>query len=405
MRLLQPLRQTQFALLWGGLALSALGDQVYLVALAWLAVQAFGANAGLLTALTAGSTLAAALVAGRWADRRDQPRVMVAADLARAGALLAAVAAWSALGPSPIALGVAVAVLGAGQALFRPALQAVLPALVSDGERLPAANALLDSTERMARLLGPALVGLLAGLVPPLHFLSLDALSFVASAGAVLAAAQLAALANVRRTGARESVLESLARGFRTLRRHSLIYVATLTGGVLNGAWFATFYLALPLRLGAEAGSLGAYGRVMAAYGAGNLASMLVVGSRGMPQRPGRVTFASDAMLGLGILLVAGAAALDGPATVPLLAAGAAVTAAAAPPADIPLAVLRQTELPRADLPAAMRAVMAVSQTGMLVAMLLAPAALRGMGPSAFVGLCGAAVVLVSGLGLIRFWR
>jgi hypothetical protein len=402
-RLVRPLRQPAFALLWAGLAFSALGDQVYVVALAWLAVQAFGANAGLLSALTAACALTAALFAGRWVDHRVQPGVMVAADLARAGALVGAVAAWSALGPSPAALGLAVAVLGAGQSLFRPAMQAVLPVLVRSAPDLPAANALLDSTERMARLGGPALVGLLGGVVPPLQFLSLDALTFVGSAAAVVLAARMAALAGVRRAGTRDGVLEGLVRGFRTLRGHPLLYRATLVGFVSNGAWLATFYLALPLRLGS--GRLGAYGAVMAAYGLGNLASMLVVGSRPATTRPGWVVLVADTCFSAGILLVGVAASLDGPALVPCLAAGAALTAASAPPADILLAVLRQTELPRADLPAAMRAVIAVAQGGFLVAMLAAPAALRAVAPGTFIAGCGAAGVVASVLGLGRFRR
>ena len=44
-------------------------------------------------------------------------------------------------------------------ALFRPAMQSTLPRLARDPAQLPPANALLDTTERIARLLGPGLVG------------------------------------------------------------------------------------------------------------------------------------------------------------------------------------------------------------------------------------------------------
>ena len=39
MRVLAPLRQKDIALLWGGLAISAVGDQLYLVALVWIATR------------------------------------------------------------------------------------------------------------------------------------------------------------------------------------------------------------------------------------------------------------------------------------------------------------------------------------------------------------------------------
>ena len=42
MRLFRPLRRAEIALLWGGQTLSALGDQLYGVALSWIAVEEIG---------------------------------------------------------------------------------------------------------------------------------------------------------------------------------------------------------------------------------------------------------------------------------------------------------------------------------------------------------------------------
>src|SRR5471032_1118622 len=165
LRLFHPLRSAPMALLWGGLSLSALGDQLYAVALTWIAVGVLGSSAGYLSALQALVVLLAVLGIGRWADRWDQQRSMVVADLSRACVLLAVVAAGLATGgPSAVQLIVAIVVLAIGQAVFQPALQAVLPTLVTDPRRLPAANGLLDATDRSARLLGPGLVALLAGI-------------------------------------------------------------------------------------------------------------------------------------------------------------------------------------------------------------------------------------------------
>jgi MFS family permease len=128
------------------MSLSALGDQLYAVALSWIAVQVVGSNAGYLSALQALVLLLAVLGIGRWADRWDQRRSMIGADLCRAGVLLAVVGLWSLTGgPSVGQLVAAIVVLAIGQAVFQPALQAVLPTLVDDPRLLPAANGLLEA--------------------------------------------------------------------------------------------------------------------------------------------------------------------------------------------------------------------------------------------------------------------
>ena len=48
--MLRGLRKRAIALLWGGQALSAIGDEIYRVALIWLAVGLVGADAGYLAA-------------------------------------------------------------------------------------------------------------------------------------------------------------------------------------------------------------------------------------------------------------------------------------------------------------------------------------------------------------------
>ena len=115
MRLLQPLRSPPIALLWGGMSLSAIGDQLYAVALSWIAVSVFGAAAGYLTALQGLVILLAALGIGRWADGWDPQASLIGADLVRAVTLLAVVAGWLASGgPGAVPLIAAVVVLAAG---------------------------------------------------------------------------------------------------------------------------------------------------------------------------------------------------------------------------------------------------------------------------------------------------
>ncbi len=404
---LRPLRDPALALLWGGLATSAVGDQLFSVALAWIAVQALGTAAGYLTALQAATILAVALLAGRWADRRPHRRMMVAADLFRAATLLVVIAGWSLRGVPPAwTLVLAVLALAGGSALFRPALQATLPATVADPAALPAANALLDTTERIARLLGPGIVGLLGTMLPLVHFVTLDAATFAVSAGAVAGIGRLRPVARVGRP-ARETMLAAVARGFRAMRRHRVLGYALSTGPLLSGVWNGTMFFGLPLliagtgRRGSE--GLAAYGLVIACYGSTNLLTTLVVGGWRMPQRPALRVFGADALYGLGVLGMGTAALLLPSAWVlPGICAAAAVGAINGPLADIPIAVLRQTRLAPADQAAAMRAILVATNLGTLVALLLAPEGMGAIGVAPAFVLAGGACIAVGLYGVAR---
>ena len=404
---LRPLRDPALALLWGGLATSAIGDQLFSVALAWIAVEALGAAAGYLTALQAATILAVALLAGRWADRRPHRRMMVAADLFRAATLLAVIAGWSLRGTPPAwSLVLAVLALAGGSALFRPALQATLPATVGDPAKLPAANALLDTTERIARLLGPGIVGLLSTLLPLGHFVTLAAATFAGSAGAGAGIGRLRPVA-ASSPPARETMLASVARGFTAMRRHRVLGYALLTGPLLSGVWNGTMFFGLPLLIAATgrrgSDGLAAYGLVIACYGSTNLVTTLVVGGWGMPEHPALRVFGADALYGLGVLGMGGAALLLPPAWVlPGICTAAAVGAINGPLADIPLAVLRQTRLAASDQAAAMRAILVATNLGTLLALLAAPSGLRAIGVAPAFVLAGAACIAAGMLGALR---
>ena len=407
MRIFHPLRSAPVALLWSGMSLSAIGDQLYAVALTWISVGVLGANAGYLAALQALVVLVAVLGIGRWADRWDQRRSMVRADLARAAILVVVVGLWLAQGgPSAAMLVAAVVVLSIGQAVFQPALQTLLPTLVPDATLLPAANGLLDATDRSARLLGPGLVALLAGMVPVMHFLTLDAASFLASAAALLLIRRLRPELPVRQRSGREALWRGITRGVQAMRSHQLLGYVLATSGVVNGAWVAAFFLALPLMIarlhvGGD-GGLGAYGLVISAYGCTNLAATLVCGSRSLPPRPQFQMFGGTLIVGAGMVLLGLADFLPTPLVVPGFAAAAAFAAIGGPMKDIPVAVLRQTRLHPLDVAAAMRATMAVNSAGTLLAMLLMPAAIAHAGTVPVTIGCGCVLLLIGAAGIIR---
>jgi MFS transporter, DHA3 family, macrolide efflux protein len=412
MRILAPLRLPQLALLWGGLALSAVGDQLYVVALSWIAVGVLGPAAGYLSALGAAAVLITALIGGHWADCCEQRTLMMSADLIRAAALIVLVAIWNVLErPSAAGLVIVVVVLACGQAVFRPALQSLIPVLVAEVRLLPASNALFDATDRIARLLGPGLVGLMAAFIPAKHFLSLDAASFAISAVALLLIPRVFPVPPIRHEGPPFTFPTAMARGFRAVLRHRLLGFVLKTNGVVNGMWYATFFLAVPLIInrhgvtGPGGTGLAAYGLVISAYGCTNLLGTLIVGGRGMPANPAPLIFCGNVMLGSGILLLALTEALGLPHgwLLPAYVASAAIAAFGGPMQDIPTAVLRQTEIPRVDLPAATRAFLVMANAGMLLAMLIAPALFAAMPSAVVIGGSGAAVAAIGLAGLWQF--
>jgi len=412
MRIFHPLRTTAVALIWGGLSLSAVGDQLYAVALSWVAVGVLGSNAGYLGALQALVALLAVLGIGRWADRWDQQRGMIGADFARAAALLVVVTVWLATGgPDVPQLVGAIVVLAMGQAVFQPALQSVLPGLVDDPRLLPAANGLLDATDRSARLLGPGLVALLAGIIPMVHFLTLDALSFLASAAALLLIRRVRSRTRglmASRDKGRETNWHGIVRGYRATAAHPLLGYLFATTGLLNGTWYAVFYLGLPLLIahhgmGPLGGTgLGVYGLVLSSYGFANLAANLVFGGRSIPSRPQFQMFGGNVIVGSGMALLGLANLLPFQFLLPGLAAAAALSAIGGPMKDIPMAVLRQTRLGPADMAAAMRVYMAMNSAGTLLAMLITPTALILIGIVPVIVACGVAYITVGVIGLAR---
>jgi MFS family permease len=179
------LRSRDFRRLLSALAVSTAGDWIYGTALVVFVFEethsaAWVAAASILRLIP---YVLFGTLGGVIADRYDKRRVMVLADVSRAGLmfLLAAVAASSA----PIALAIAIAFLSTSAGTpFGPALAASTPSIVKESE-LSAANAALSTVEHTALVVGPALGGLLLILGPSSLAFALNGLTFLASAASV----------------------------------------------------------------------------------------------------------------------------------------------------------------------------------------------------------------------------
>jgi MFS family permease len=175
---------TRFGRLWAGQTISQFGDRISELALPLIAVVTLAATptqVGLLTAAVWLPNLLSLLV-GSWVDGRPhRKRLLVAADLLRAAALISLpLAHW--LGALTLTQLFAVALIaGAGQVLFSSAYPSFFVALV-DRAGYVDANSKLSMSRSASFVAGPPIGGvLIQSLTAPVAML-VDAVSFLWSA-------------------------------------------------------------------------------------------------------------------------------------------------------------------------------------------------------------------------------
>jgi MFS family permease len=268
-----------FGRLLGAAVVANLGDGIFWVALPLLAVGLTDSPA-----LVAGVTVASrlpwlvfALVAGALVDRVDRRRAMVGVDLVRVvlvGALAVAVAADAA----SIWLLYAVAfALGMLETVHDTAVQAVVPVVVPERERLASANGRLYGLELIAnQFVGPPVGGFLVATAMAAAF-GATAAGYL---GAALLLATLPGTFRAARTGPATSVVTDIREGIRYLAGHRELRTLALLIGVLNlagGAMVAVLvlYAVAPGPLGLD--PVG-YGLLLAVMAVGTVTGTLGAG-------------------------------------------------------------------------------------------------------------------------------
>ena len=176
---LQPLRGRDFRMVWLGETVSMLGDQFYLIALPWLALELTGSSLALGLVLMAAAIPRAALmlVGGAMSDRFDPRSIMIASSATRA-ILVAALAAlvWTD-GLQLWHLYVLGAGFGAADAFFQPAALALVPRLVGK-DQLEASNALVMGSMALTGMVGPAAAGVIIAAAGTALGFGIDAATF-----------------------------------------------------------------------------------------------------------------------------------------------------------------------------------------------------------------------------------
>ncbi len=185
--MLRLLRQRNFGLLWTGGLISMIGDWVLFVGLPFEIYRLTGstlATGGMVLALLV-PRIVLGSVAGVYVDRWDRRRLMIVVNVLLALFLLPLLAV------GVIGLWIAFVVLvieSSLEQLFVPAEMALLPNLLEGGEEeLVTANALSGVNRHLARLIGPAIGGVVVALGGLTAVAILDAASFLLAAGLIAA--------------------------------------------------------------------------------------------------------------------------------------------------------------------------------------------------------------------------
>ena len=277
---LAPLRERNFRLLWIGQAVSAAGDSLVLVALAFatLSVAHTASALGIVLAASTFANVVALPLGGVWSDRLPRQLVMLTSDGVRA-AVHGVMAVLLITGHAQLwQLVVQAVVYSFAGGFFTPASGALVPQTVS-AQYLQQANALMGLSRSATQVGGPAVSGVLVAVLGPGWVFGIDAVTFVVSAISL-------ALLRVPR------VAGSVRSSFWTELKDGLNAVTSRTWFLLNlGAhalWnfgFTAFLVLGPIVAKQRLGGASAWGLIGASLGAGAVIGGLIA-LRIKPSRP-----------------------------------------------------------------------------------------------------------------------
>jgi hypothetical protein len=264
--------EREFRLLFLGSAVSAVGDRVAGIALAFAVLQLTGSPSelGLVIAARQGSEAVFTIVGGVWADRLPRHRILVVAGLAQGTAQAASAALLLTGRASVVSLLALQVAYGVAGGFVQPAAIGLVPDVVSEA-RVQQANALLGLSQNAIGVIGPALGGLIVAAGSPAGALALDAGSFVLSA--LLVTRIRVARAHERAT--RAGFLHELREGFAAFRAQTWLWTSVVLFGLSNLVGTALYVLG-PVVAIRDLGGAGGWATLLTAFSAGTIAGGLV---------------------------------------------------------------------------------------------------------------------------------
>ncbi|MGC5568363.1 MFS transporter [Streptomyces sp. FR-108] len=319
----RPAHRDPDVLRWlGAYASSAIGDNVYYVALSWAAVQAgTPSQAGLVMAASALPRALLMLGGGVIADRFGPRRVLLTGNGVRCAAVVAVAALLLVSSPGLWLLGALALIFGVVDAVLMPALGA-LPARLTGRGQLARVQGMRGMANRLASVLGAPLGGL---------GVALGGAAAAFGTAALLFAVALPLLASVRirhrpRHGAvgqeqlpRPTAARDLRDGLTYLRRNPVLARLMVVVALSDLGFVGPLNVGLTLLADERGWGASGMGWVLAGFGTGAGAMSLLLTVRGRVPRAG---------LALSVTITVGAVAVGAIAYAPTLAAAVGVALA-----------------------------------------------------------------------------
>lgn len=260
------LRQRSVVALLAAEIVSTTGGQMTWVALPWFVLLSTG-SATKMTFVVAGEVVGIALLGlpgGRLLAKLGARRTMMVCDGARAPLMtVIPVLHWTGGLSFEILLAVSFA-LGAFTAPYFAAQKVIVPELLGeDEEQVTEASALFQAATRTTLLAGPALAGILIGILGATPVLLIDAATYLVSLGLV------ASFVPHRPPIEQEEEHRSLRAGFRFIGSDRLLRVWWPAFALGDAAWTA-FFITVPVLVLSRFGDRpGVVGWLIASFGVG----------------------------------------------------------------------------------------------------------------------------------------
>lgn len=310
---LRVLREPGYRRLFLGRTTSLIGDGMTPVAIAFAVLDLSGSATDLGIVFSARSLVLIALVLGAGVvGDRVSPRVsMLGADAVRTVSMGVAAALLLSGSAEIWQLAVLYGIDGGATAFFNPASNAIVPQIVPQ-RRLQEANALLELSRSLGRVIGPALAGILLGFGSPGSALAVDSGTFAVSAVALFG------LRAPRPREGTESFFAELRHGWREFSSRSWLVAVVCGAAAVNCVYYPAIQILGPTVAQEHLHGSSSWAVIATASGIG----ALLGGGIALAIRPRRPLLVSEGAI---MLIAIPVALLALPATTAVIAAGALV--------------------------------------------------------------------------------